>query len=233
MRTAYLSLLALLAACAPATGKIETIEEIEQTDIENEDSQETDPAGTEDPDEQESEDQEKPDDEDWDEEKPDDEDWDEEKPDDEDWDEEKPDDEDWDPNDDIAEDGNESLAGQYQGEFELYTQNFQLLCDSTFDVVITDNTQPTPDTLYSFGDCQAPQGFTLSFELSGELDYYASEKANIEGDVTLFGPNGNSTTTTWTGLCYEYNGFAMGIEWEMEVQTPNGMRTQYGFLTIE
>lgn len=228
MKKIYLPLVALVCACEPATGKMETIEEIEQTEVESEEAQESDPNEAEDSDEQETDDDEKPDDEDWDDEKPEDEDWDE-----DDWDDEKPDDdEDWD-DEDIDEDGDESLGGQYQGNFELYTQNYQLLCDNTFVVEITDNSQPAADTLYSFGDCQAPQGFTLEFEITGELDYYASEKADIEGEVTLFGPNGNPTTTTWTGLCYDYNGMVMDIEWEMEVQTPNGVRTQYGFLTIE
>ena len=62
MKTTYLPLVALLTACAPATGKIETIEEIEQAEIESEDQQESDP--TEAPDEQETEDQQETEDED-------------------------------------------------------------------------------------------------------------------------------------------------------------------------
>lgn len=230
MRSILLATFACTLACRSSDIKIDSTDDI-QDEQNSEEQSET---------EEEKPDDWKGDEDDWkdEEEKPDD--WNgEDKPDDwedEDWDGgDKPDDweddeeEEW---EDWLEEDSDVLLGDYTANFELYSGNFNLLCNTTFDVSIEDNPYPDTDIFASEGDCTTNNNINLSFNIEGELNYYNAEKAQVAGAAIMTPPNGTPVFSEISGTCYEFGSIGFTVEWVIDTMTPNGQRTFYAFLSL-
>ena len=148
------------------------------------------------------------------------------------WDDDQDDQDDQDDNDWNDNDSqNNPFEGQHDAYFEMYNQNGNVMCESPMSLYVTSD-----DELFSSGECSTPNGLLLSFEhdaILGQLNNYGQgySYTTLNGQVELTVPNGQVFSAPAYGECVDEQSYIyIYLYWDIQLQTPNGIRNFTGVL---